>query len=186
MNHPTSSGDPAQPNSEAALPEWVCDAIEKHESALLRYAQHFVHDLGTAQDVVQDTFLQLCKKQDEDLKDRLAPWLYTVCRNRAIDIGRKERRMKTTPKDQLESQLTQNSNQQSPSSRLEKAEATAGLLQQVSLLPDRQQEVLRLKFNSGLSYQEIAEVTGLTSSNVGFILHTAISKLRQKIGAQSQ
>ena len=59
-----------------------------------------------------------------------------------------------------------------------------GLLKQIARLPDRQQEVLRLKFNAGLSYKEIAEVTGLTSTNVGFILHTAISKLRQRLVQQ--
>jgi RNA polymerase sigma factor (sigma-70 family) len=52
-------------------------------------------------------------------------------------------------------------------------------------LPDRQQEVLRLKFNAGLSYKEIAEVTGLTSTNVGFILHTAIAKLRKRLVTNS-
>ena len=39
----------------------------------------------------------------------------------------------------------------------------------------------RLKFHGGLSYREIAEVMGITSTNVGFILHTAISKLRQRM-----
>jgi RNA polymerase sigma-70 factor (ECF subfamily) len=167
------------------VPEnWIQCAIEEHEGSLLRYAQHFVRDLETARDVVQDTFLQLCRQPDEKLRPRLAQWLFTVCRNRAIDVCRKERRMKLAPEDQLADHLAEQSSSAKPGDAIEKAETAEGLLKQIETLPDRQQEVLRLKFNTGLSYKEIAEITGLTSSNVGFILHTAISKLRQKLVRQ--
>jgi len=163
--------------------EWVRAAIELHEGALLRYAQHFVRDLESARDIVQDTFLQLCRQTNDEIRPRVAQWLFTVCRNRAIDVCRKERRMKLAPEDQLADKLAQNSeaSELQPSAAMEREEAATGLMSQISKLPDRQQEVLRLKFNAGLSYKEIAEVTGLTSSNVGFILHTAIAKLRQSL-----
>lgn len=48
-------------------------------------------------------------------------------------------------------------------------------------LSPRQQEVLRLRMAAGLSYGEIAEVTGMTVGNVGFHLHEAIRSLRQKL-----
>ena len=51
----------------------------------------------------------------------------------------------------------------------------------MSLLGDlspNQQEVVRLKFQDELSYKQISSVTGLTVSNVGFLLHTAIRRLR--------
>ena len=163
--------------------EWVRAAIELHEGALLRYAQHFVRDLESARDIVQDTFLQLCRQTNDEIRPRVAQWLFTVCRNRAIDVCRKERRMKLAPEGQLADELAQNSeaSELQPSAAMERQEAATGLMSQISKLPDRQQEVLRLKFNAGLSYKEIAEVTGLTSSNVGFILHTAIAKLRQSL-----
>jgi len=165
--------------------DWIQSAIEEHEGSLLRYANHFVHDLETARDVVQDTFLQLCRNPNEELRPRLAQWLFTVCRNRAIDVCRKERRMKLAPENQLDDHMSGQSDPSvDPVARLEKSESAIGLLQQVEKLPDRQQEVLRLKFHAGLSYKEIAEVTGLTSTNVGFILHTAISKLRTRMVQQ--
>ncbi len=46
-------------------------------------------------------------------------------------------------------------------------------------LPDNQQEVVRLKFQNEMTYQEIADVTGLTVTNVGFLLHTALKRLRE-------
>ena len=157
---------------------WIQCAIAEHEGSLLRYAYHFVHDLETARDVVQDTFLQLCRQTDETIKSRLAQWLFTVCRNRAIDVCRKEGRMKMAPEDLL---VQQTDNVDAPSAPLEKAEDAAGLMSQIKKLPNNQQEVLRLKFHGGLSYQEIAEVTGLSKTNVGFLLHTAIKKLRERL-----
>ncbi len=46
-------------------------------------------------------------------------------------------------------------------------------------LSENQQLVIRLKFEQGMSYQEISEQTGLTSSNVGFLLHNGLKKLRE-------
>jgi RNA polymerase sigma-70 factor (ECF subfamily) len=45
-------------------------------------------------------------------------------------------------------------------------------------LPERQQEAVRLKFQQNLTYRQIAEVLDITESNVGFILHTALTTLR--------
>jgi len=161
---------------------WIDAAIEQYEGPLLRYAQHFVFDLETARDIVQDTFLKLCKQDESVMRPKLAKWLFTVCRNRAIDVCRKESRMKAATDQQLRDHMLARSDESdSPAAALENVETVQGLLQQVSQLKAQQQEVLRLKFHGGLSYREIAEVTGLTSSPVGVILHTAISALRQKV-----
>lgn len=48
-------------------------------------------------------------------------------------------------------------------------------------LPENQREVIRLKFQTEMSYQEISEVTGLSVSNVGFLIHTAIKTLRKQV-----
>ena len=188
MNKETRPGL-AEGAGKTAPEDWIQSAIEEHEGSLLRYANHFVHDLETARDVVQDTFLQLCRNSNEEIRSRLTQWLFTVCRNRAIDVCRKERRMKLAPENQLADQMNDQASGKGnpdtdPVARLEQTESAEGLMVQIKRLPDRQQEVLRLKFNAGLSYKEIAEVTGLTSSNVGFILHTAISKLRQRLVQQ--
>ena len=167
---------------DMASEAWIDAAIEQYEAPLLRYAQHFVFDLELARDVVQDTFLKLCKQCEQEMRPKLAKWLFTVCRNRAIDVCRKESRMKVASEDQINEQLvSQADDLANPTVGLEKVETAEGLLQQLSRLPDQQQEVLRLKFHGGLTYREIAEVTGLTSSHVGVILHAAISKLRQRM-----
>jgi RNA polymerase sigma-70 factor (ECF subfamily) len=49
------------------------------------------------------------------------------------------------------------------------------------MLPVNQREVVRLKFQNQLSYEEIAAVTSLSVSNVGFLLHTALKTLRLRM-----
>lgn len=167
--------------NDQAPQSWIDAAIEQFESPLLRYAMHFVHDLESARDVVQDTFMKLCQQSEIELRPKLAQWLYTVCRHRAIDVSRKECRMKLSPEHEITDQLSQQDESLRPDAAIEQVEMAAGLLSQIERLSDQQQEVLRLKFSGELSYREIAEVTGLTVSHVGVILHAAIAKLRERL-----
>lgn len=48
-------------------------------------------------------------------------------------------------------------------------------------LPERQQELLRLKFQNDLSYKQISSITKLSVSNVGYLLHNGIQALRERM-----
>ena len=65
-----------------------------------------------------------------------------------------------------------------PGRELEHAETHAVILQMIDRLPPNQQEVMRLKFQNGFSYKEISRITTLSVSNVGFLIHTAVARLR--------
>lgn len=73
-----------------------------------------------------------------------------------------------------------------PAGQLEAAQTQSEILRAISALPSNQREVVRLKFQNDLSYKEIAEVTGLSVTNVGFLLHTAIEAMRRQMGAGSK
>ena len=68
---------------------------------------------------------------------------------------------------------------------LERGETTNRILDIYGTLSDNQQEVLRLKFQNGLSYKEISRITDLTVSNVGYLIHTALKTIRAKIQTDS-
>jgi RNA polymerase sigma-70 factor (ECF subfamily) len=106
-----------------------------------------------------------------------ATWLFTVCRNGALNVCRKERRMQYFDEGSIEAREAE---QPMPFERLEEQEAAGFLLRIVATLPTRQQEVLQLKFQNDLSYQQIAEITKTTANNVGVLIHTALKTLRQK------
>ena len=81
-------------NDTAASAEWVRQALDDYERPLIQFAYRLTGDRETARDVVQDTFVKLCSTDPAKLNGRLAPWLFTVCRNRAYDVGKKRAREK--------------------------------------------------------------------------------------------
>ena len=162
-------------------PRALVEAAQREfEGPLTGYAAGLLSgDWERARDVVQDTFVKLHKQEPTLVRGRLKSWLYTVCRNRAIDVIRKEKPMKVTSSEKFE---LLNDTRPDPAAAAENAERHAEVLQMVERLPANQREVIRLKFQSDLSYREIAEITDLSVSNVGFLLHTGIKRLRKLMG----
>ena len=73
--------------------ELVERTVSEYESSLIGYARTIVHDLDRDRDVVQDTYIRLYQQDVSKVRDGLKSWLFTVCRNRALDILRKEKRL---------------------------------------------------------------------------------------------
>ena len=165
-----------QQQARAADAEWVRAAVSRFEGPLVRYATRLLGDVERARDVVQDTFLKLWETDRVTVDGHLAPWLYTVCRNRALDVCRKERRMTTLDSQNVKATADGDAGDHGEG-------GDDGLLALVAGLPDRQQEAVRLKFQGGLSYREIAEVKNTTVNNVGVLLHTAIKSIRTRMTA---
>jgi len=160
---------------------WVPSILDEYEKPLTRYAAHITGDIERAREVVQDTFLKLLRQKPAQIRDHLAQWLYTVCRNRALDVLRKERRMTGISDAQLQLQAHSGP---AVSATLEHEEQLANILKILNTLPSNQQEVIRLKFQSDLSYQEISRITSLSVSNVGFLIHTGLKTIREKVQLQ--
>lgn len=139
----------------------------------MQYVARLVGDTDTARDIVQEAFLRLVQKGPADAEHARA-WLYTVARNLAFDGRRKERRV-------VEPNLSEPTGAKSPAELLELRQESHRLLAFVEALPANQREVVRLKFQAGLSYKEIAEVTRLSVSNVGFLLHVAMKALKERM-----
>lgn len=169
-------------NSHSETSDWINTVVQQYERPLVRYAAQITGDLERGRDVAQDTFLRLCKQDREQLDGHLVEWLYTVCRNRALDVRRKESRMKTMTAEQTSVQESRDTDQAEVA---ERQDTTTRVLEFVDRLTENQQEVVRLKFQHGLSYKEIAAVTELSVSNVGYLIHTAIKRLRTELGVQA-
>ena len=156
--------------NEIEKSRWIAEALKLHESSLLRYARWILSDLESAREVVQETFLRLCKEDPARVDGHLAQWLFTVCRNLAFDARKKEARM--TPLGDTEIAVAPD---------LDERRTVSQILQVVDTLPKNQREVIYLKFQSDLSYKEISEVTKLSVSNVGFLIHSAVRAIRKQM-----
>lgn len=156
---------------------WIQAALNRYETPLIRYAHNITGDTELARDVVQDVFLKLCKANRNKIGDRLAGWLYTVCRNRALDVLKKEKRTQPlgnghdpglVSRDDTESAAARNE-----SHRL--------VLDALATLPVKQRAAFRLKFQDGLSYREISQVLGVSLGTVSNLVTTALTSVREQL-----
>jgi RNA polymerase sigma-70 factor (ECF subfamily) len=155
--------------------KFVSAALIEFESPLIGYATTFLHDAERARDVVQETFIRLYQQDIEKVKGGLKAWLFTVCRNRALDVIRKERRITGLEEEQI-ARLP--SERRTPSERADLEERIGQVHEALNRLSENQREIILLKFEQGLSYEEMSQVTGLSSGNIGFLLHTGLKRLR--------
>lgn len=175
---------PSLPNSRAGLDEdsgFLARTFAEQQGPLTRYAARLLGDADRARDVVQDTFVKLMAQPPGTVNGHTVEWLFTVCRHRALDVLRKEGRMRRFEAGQVERVTAADPR---PGKALEHAETQAAVLRLIDRLPPNQQEVVRLKFQNGFSYKEISRITELSVSNVGFLIHTAVSRLRAEFAAQ--
>ncbi len=156
---------------------WVTKALETYEGPLMCYTTRLLGDPHAARDVVQECFLRLCERRQEDVDDHLAAWLFSVCRNRALDLRKKRPMNLITNESPNESPNLA----PDPTVALEQKEERSQVLSRIGALSPRQQEVLRLKFEEGLSYKQISAITDISVTNVGFILHSTLRRLRNEL-----
>jgi len=167
------------PNPEQE--SWVRDAVARFEGPLTLYASRLLRDADAARDVVQDTFLKLCASESASIDGHLAEWLFTVCRNRALDVLRKEHRMTQLRTEHVHRCL---SPEPGPLDLALHHDLSSRVVELLETLPVNQREVVRLKFQNGFSYQEISRISGHSVSNVGYLIHAGIKALRVQLFAR--
>lgn len=158
--------------------DWVRQALARYEQPLLRYALRITGEMETARDVVQDTFMKLCSANRSRIDGYLGPWLYRVCRNRALDVVKKERRMQAADDAVLTAYPSAGP---TPGAAAAGHETESLVLATLAGLPKPQQEVFRLKFQDQLSYKEISKVTGHPVNHVRYLIHISLKHLRESL-----
>src|SRR5436853_1241126 len=114
--------------------------LRRFEIPLLQFATRITGDRERARDVVQETFVKF-QNNGAFQSPEPATWLFTVCRNGALNVCRKERRMQYVDEELVEAREAE---QLMPFERLERQEAAGFLLRIVATHPTRQHAVLQL------------------------------------------
>jgi RNA polymerase sigma factor (sigma-70 family) len=156
--------------------QWIEFLINRHSQPLIRYVTSILKDKEAAKEIVQECFLTLLEQKQEEVRDYVQAWMYRECRNRAIDLWRKRRKLE--PLGDKDEEILSFADTD-PFRDLELQQDVARLRAEIGKLPSRHQEALWLKYKDGLSYKQIAEVLGISASNVGFILFEAVKALRE-------
>lgn len=155
--------------------------VSEYEMPLLRYTARLLGRHDAAQDVVQDTFIRLFKgwKDDPTPSPQVASWLYRVAHNCAVDHLRKEARRRLLHLRHADEIPDFALPDRGPGFRISaSAEKAVAALQR---LPLRERQIVILKVYEDQSYREISDITGLTPSNVGYILHHAMKKMAEEL-----
>jgi RNA polymerase sigma-70 factor, ECF subfamily len=135
-----------------------------------------------AEDLTSITFEKAWRHRHRYRKDRGAftTWLYTIARRVGIDHARARRDHR--PLDDA-AHIAAGETPEDVAVRRSDVERLLSLLAD---LPERERELIALKYGAELSNQEIARATGLTDTNVGTILSRTITSLRARFGAAGE
>jgi RNA polymerase sigma factor (sigma-70 family) len=153
---------------------WVLAALEQFEGRLTRFAVRLLGDREAAADTVQHAFLRLCEESPQKLEGRLAQWLFTVCRNKAVDFLRLRRQAEHL--DGESGHLP--GREPDPAVAAQQHDLYGRLRALVGQLPAAQREAVDL-WAEGFAFSQIAQITGRTEVNVRVLVHRGLKALRQ-------
>ncbi len=172
--------------------------VHRYERELFGYLRHYLGDAEQAEDVFQQTFLQVhlkCEQFEPGRKVR--PWLYTIATNQAIDLQRRNRRHRMASLDRriggdsedeagalgqlLDSARLLKGPEPDPARAAQLAESREQVRRAVEDLPEPTRQVVMLVYFQGLKYREAAQVLSIPVGTVKSRLHTAIHKLSETL-----
>lgn len=146
--------------------------ILKMQPRLQRMAEYIVGDPDSAADAVQEAVISLWEQRSTIKSQEMEKLSLTVVKRRSIDLLRKQ---KPTVSVDAESLMLA----EPPQDDLEERYRMARQL--VDRLPARQRDVILMKYEDGLSMEEIEKATGMSSTHVYATLSRAYKSLRETI-----
>ena len=168
--------------------------VRRYERELYGYLRRYLGDAHLADDVFQNTFLQLYIKIGQYEAGRpVRPWLYTIATHQAIDAMRRKSRHQAASLDQTHEQLPDGeirglielleTRGPGPLETAQGEEARERVRASVDHLPEFMRQVVLLAYYQGLKYREIAEVLSIPVGTVKSRLHAALLRLQELLAA---
>jgi RNA polymerase sigma-70 factor, ECF subfamily len=166
--------------------------VRRHRASVFNFILRYTGQRARAEDLLQETWLKVVRSSPEyEPKARFLTWVYTIARNLCVDSARKE---SYRAADSLDAPAGQQQEDGPSLGELVPAESTASpdrgaynarvrplLEQAIRSLPEEQREVFLLREYSGISFKEIAEVTGVFENTVKSRMRYALEGLRRKL-----
>jgi len=174
-----------QPDEASAEPpgwETIEELFAALESPLLSYALRLVGELSVAEDMVQDAFMKLHAQFEKVREPRR--WLYRTVHNQALNHRRQaDNIVPLNPQGEGNASAATDATdpQPLPDEQIARWEGIGLVRLSLEFLDERSRELIRLKFNEGLSYKEIGSRTGLKTGHVGYLLHHALKSISDEL-----
>jgi RNA polymerase sigma factor (sigma-70 family) len=164
--------------SRAAIEPAAFAAVYDHYfPRVYNYVRYRVVDTKTADDLTAEVFERVLVNLGRYRPERapFAAWLFAIARNAVNDHLRAQRRRRWLSLEALHGRA---GSQPPVEASVIEEETRAQLLAAVARLGGRERDLIALKFAAGLSNRRIAQLTGLSESNVGVILYRTVRRLR--------
>jgi RNA polymerase sigma factor (sigma-70 family) len=182
MNHlPVAYLDESELAHQAANSvEIFAELYRRYFPRIYNYVSYRCDDPITADDLVAQIFERLLRVIDSYRPERgpFSAWLFAIARNEINAFYRYRRRRSWLSLDNLPQEK---SREAGPEQQVVQREMQADLLRAISRLGERERDILGLKFAAQLNNRQIAALAGLSESNVGVIIHRALSRLRAEL-----
>jgi RNA polymerase sigma-70 factor (ECF subfamily) len=150
--------------------------FERYEQPVFRYLIGVLKDRHAAEDVLQDTFVMVLRKADAAAGESFRGWLFAVAHQQALLFRRKGKRVPAAVAgDGLLGVVGATADPAVTAGDHDAATAVRGLL---ALLPESQQEVIRLRLFDGLKFREVADRLGCPLNTALARMHDGLNRLR--------
>ncbi|MCY2954227.1 MAG: RNA polymerase sigma factor [Planctomycetota bacterium] len=159
--------------------------VERYQRELFHFLVRFLGDRSAAEDVFQETFLQVHQSASQfDSQRRFRPWLFTIAANKARDLMRSQARRPTNPLQASISPGDEESGQfidlmrslaAGPGENLEKEELQRIVQATVMGMPEHLREILLLSYFHQFPYKQIGDILSIPLGTVKSRLHAAVA-----------
>ncbi len=158
--------------------EIFAELYEEFLPRVFRYIRYRVNSEQVTEDLTSIVFEKALTNFERYSKEKasFSTWIFSIAHNVVIDYYRTQARRPTFSLEKAEIEVS--SNEPLPVDTLENMEEREKLRACILRLPSEEQEIIALKFGSGLNNRQIARTMGLSESNVGTRLYRAVRKLR--------
>jgi len=175
---------------DSADPDDFNELVHRYERELYRYLARYLGNPALAEDVFQNTFLQVHLKRAlyEDGRP-VRPWLYSIATHQAVDALRKVGRHPTVSLDRRVSSSSESDSGAlvdllvgdgtAPLAEMQEKEQRDWVTKSVDRLPEALKQTLMLAYHQDLKYREIAEILNIPVGTVKSRLHAALAKLQE-------
>ena len=148
---------------------------EKYDQ-LYYFAYDFLNDAEAAKDIVSDVFADIWRKRERLITSSLNSYLYICVKSRCLDHLRLVRRQ-----DEASEEFLHLSRQGEDEEWDEREERIRRLEKEIEKLPERTQLMLKEKYFNGRSYQELADILGISPNGVKMMVTRTYSLLRERL-----
>ena len=163
----------------------IADIYEEHRYSCLHIAKGITKNQQTAEDSVQDAFIEVIKNKEKIFAldcNFLLPYIVTIVKHKCFDIMKKQNRISDTPIDELELEI--DSGEIPVDDKVISQMGYDRLVELISGLHENYRTVIEMKYILELSIKEIADELDISQENVKVRIHRAKSQLRKLLGSE--